>query len=81
MYLAGSGDAAEIYVVERNGNDTKQLTSNRVADSSPSWSSDGSSILFISSSGISSDVYMMKRDGSGQKRVTTADDPVIGADW
>jgi Tol biopolymer transport system component len=46
--VRGSGTAAELWVIERNGNGLEQLTSNNRAESSPSWAPDGLAVAYTS---------------------------------
>src|SRR5438093_11151135 len=50
-----------------NGNDQKRLTTSPGADSFPSWSPDGSRIVFESTRAGNTDIYVMNADGSDQR--------------
>jgi Tol biopolymer transport system component len=56
-----------------DGTGQTRLTNNTAADESPSWSPDGTKILFNSSrdNPMSSALYIMNADGSNQTRLTT----------
>lgn len=60
---------SQIFTVDTKGFNRKQLT-NTGENYDPSWSSDGSKILFVSTRSGSSEIWMMNRDGSAQKRIT-----------
>jgi Tol biopolymer transport system component len=73
-----SGDE-EIYVMDADGTNVRQLTSNADFDSAPSWSPDGRRILFerapagTFTPGVEAqekDVYVMRADGSHVRRLT-----------
>jgi Tol biopolymer transport system component len=73
-----SGDE-EIYVMNADGTNVRQLTSNADFDSAPSWSPDGRRILFerapagTFTPGVEAqekDVYVMRADGSHVRRLT-----------
>ena len=60
------GDA-EIFSMDENGNNLRQLTYNTVGDRHPSWSPDGTHIVFTRDGhGAYPDIYVMNADGSDQ---------------
>ena len=63
----------EIYVMNADGSDQRNLTSHPAFDSHPSWSPDGSRIAFFSDRDGDRNIYLMSSDGSGVVRLT--DDP------
>lgn len=60
----------EIYVVNADGSNLKNLTENLFLDVDPSWSPDGNRIAFISERGEVDDIYVMNADGSNPQRIT-----------
>jgi len=50
-------DRTEVWVVDANGSNAKQLTNNKVPESNPSLSPDGSTVLFTSGSTEAGDIY------------------------
>jgi Tol biopolymer transport system component len=73
-----SGDE-EIYVMNADGTNVRQLTSNADFDSAPSWSSDGKQIVFErapagtftpGTEAQEKDVYVMRADGTHVQRLT-----------
>jgi TolB protein len=61
----------EIYTMNPDGKDLKQLTFDTVDNNSPSWSPDGLWIVFASGrDNDESDIYIMDKDGHNQKRLT-----------
>ena len=84
-----SGDE-EIYVMDRDGTNVRQLTSNADFDSAPSWSNDGKQILFerapagTFTPGIEAqekDVYVMRADGTDVRRLTDSPGLDEGAEF
>jgi len=77
--IEGNGD---IYVVDTDGKDLKQLTDDPAWEESPSWSPDGSKIAWVVGEGIDPDitpsfdyqptptVWVMNADGSGKVQLT-----------
>ena len=57
---------AEIYVMNADGSQLRNLTRNTVGDRNPVWSPDGRRIAFESNW----QVNVMNADGSGQRRLT-----------
>jgi Tol biopolymer transport system component len=73
-----SGDE-EIYVMNADGTNVRQLTSNGDFDSAPSWSPDGQRILFErapagtftpGTEAQEKDIYVMNADGTNVRRLT-----------
>src|SRR5438093_2165734 len=58
-----------------NGNDQKRLTTSPGTDSFPSWSPDGSRIVFESTRAGNTDIYVMNADGSDQRPLVA--DPAV----
>jgi TolB protein len=81
VYIEGFGTAAEIVVVDANGANRRQLTSNGYYDGEPDWSPDGTRIAFDSSPTDNRDIYTMNGSGGDVRRITT--DPMAERhpDW
>lgn len=75
------GGATKIFVLDRNGQNARQLTTGNSLEVSPSWSPDGSRLAFISDRTGGPQVYVMNADGSNQKRVTFQGGYNTGAAW
>ena len=71
-----SGDS-EIFTMDANGDDVRQVTDNDVADYFPAWSPDGTRIVFASQRDGNWDVYLMDASGTRIRRLT--DNPA--KDW
>jgi Tol biopolymer transport system component len=68
----------QIFVMNANGSEVKQLTWDRGGNVTPAWSPDGAMIAFASTEQRdgSAEIYVMNADGSHQRRLTNhpADD-------
>jgi hypothetical protein len=64
------GTTYEIYTMNANGTGVTRLTNNSVDDTMPSWSPDGSKIVFDSMRDGNSEIYVMNADGTNQTRLT-----------
>lgn len=60
----------EIYIMNVDGSNVRQLTYNNTDDNLPRVSPDGQRIAFISNRDGNEEVYVMNRDGSEQARLT-----------
>jgi Tol biopolymer transport system component len=71
-YTVNSGIDREIYSINANGSNKKQLTDNNAIDDMPAWSADGATLAFTSDRRQMGyfEIYTMNADGSGVKRLT-----------
>jgi Tol biopolymer transport system component len=80
----GSNPNYDVFVVNRNGRDLRQLTSWPGEDGFPAWSPDGSQIAFSTThdavSGVRYDLWLMRADGRGKRRLGTGGFPVWAPD-
>jgi Tol biopolymer transport system component len=53
-----------------DGTGQTRMTNNTDSDLFPSWSRDGSKIVFVSNRDGNYEIYVMKVDGTGQTRLT-----------
>ncbi|MEM9532121.1 MAG: S9 family peptidase [Pseudomonadota bacterium] len=60
----------DVWLTDLTGGAPRQLTSHEANDSSPAWSPDGNSVLFLSSRGGSSQVWRIAVDGGEALPVT-----------
>ena len=90
-----TGAEQEIWLVDTDGSNKRQLTENpprQSEDSFPAWSPDGRAIAFVSTRSRQPDVpvpeqeaaeeiYVLSRDGSGVQRLTTNTDLDVAPNW
>lgn len=61
----------EIFLMNEDGTEAKNLTNHEAEDSGPAWSPDGKRIVFSSNRSGDFDIYVMNADGSGVRQLTT----------
>lgn len=79
------GAYADVVVLDTLGRVTRELTHDRAFDSAPSWSDDGSQVLFTSDRTGTTEIYIAPADGGGEPRrlsraTTGAFYPAMSAD-
>ena len=62
-------NSTEIFVMNKDGTNMKNLTNNEVEDSAPQWSKNGKTIYFMSKRDGSPNVYAMNADGTNVRKV------------
>src|SRR5215217_5585973 len=71
----------EIFTMNKDGTGVTQLTENTTDDTSPSFSDDGSVVVFTSQRDGNQEIYVMNSDGTDESRMTnnavTDDNPTI----
>ncbi len=68
-----SGGNTNLVLADVGGGSTRPLTSGGAIDTSPSFSPDGSQIVFESDRGGGQQIYIMGADGSGARRISFGD--------
>lgn len=72
-YIAFDSEAdgdPEIYVINKNGTNQKQLTTNTASDTFSSWTWNGTKLVYISDRDGNNEIYIMDPDGSNQINLT-----------
>ncbi|HST25118.1 MAG TPA: LpqB family beta-propeller domain-containing protein [Gaiellaceae bacterium] len=67
-FVSARTGSLDVYVMDANGKNVRQISSTASEDSHPSWSPDGKRIVFVR--GKVGAIFVMNADGSGVKRVT-----------
>lgn len=76
LFTESPGAATDVVALDADGTGYQNLTPGQqafyVSDSEPSWSPDGTRIVFTShrTSNVSTEIYVMDADGSSQQRLT-----------
>jgi len=71
----------EIYLMNADGSDIRQMTNNPAADYAPRWSPDGKAILFISTRKDGSQLWLLPVDGGEPKQLTRLSTGVTNPIW
>lgn len=80
-FVDHSGPDGEIAVMDPDGTDVQLLTDNDLYDDDPSWSPDGTQIVFHGYREGNDDIYRMNADGSGEKRLTEDSEDDLYPQW
>ena len=70
VYASRTGENWDIWMVNRDGSESKQLTADAFIDHQPSVSSDGRYVVFQSNRSGSRNIWRIDADGSNQKQLT-----------
>lgn len=73
MSLGRDDGNSNIYTLDLRSRTTTRLTDSNAIDTSPSYSPDGSQIVFTSDRGGRTQIYVMNADGSNQQRISFGD--------
>lgn len=74
VFQSNRDDDYEIYIMNVDGSNQRQLTFNTIDDRFPRVSPDGRSIVYQSGRGSLAEIFVMNRDGSDQRRLTFNED-------
>jgi len=79
IYLAGTGEHRDLFILNEDGSDKRQLTQDiPIGDAFHSFSPDGSRLVFTSGSeGNPTAIYVINLDGSGLKKIVDGE----SANW
>lgn len=68
----------ELFVMNTDGSDKKQLTVTNARESNPQWISGGEKIAFLSDESGTSQIWIMNSNGSGMKKITDVEEGING---
>lgn len=81
-YTQGTGDSAEIVIIDTRGENRRALTANNWYDGEPDWSPDGTRIAFESSrNGGIEGIFVMTASGGDVRQLTTSGERERHPDW
>lgn len=80
---AGSSlEGTEVYTIDADGSGLTRLTDNGIPDFDPSWSPDGSAIVFRRQQpGGNDEIFVMNTDGTGPRNLTNEPAVDWGPEW
>ena len=70
MFVSWRDGNGEVYAMDADGSEPRNLTQHPAKDVRPAWSPDGRSIAFVSRRDRQSEVYVMNADGSRKRNLT-----------
>ena len=76
-----AGEAGDIWVMDADGSNKQQLTTESSNETRPSYSPDGTKILFSSDRDGDNELYVMDSDGTNVQQLTTNDITDSDASW
>jgi TolB protein len=79
-FVAGGPLGLDLFVIDSDGSDLRNLTADAAVDRSPTWAPDGSAIAFVTGDWFGGDIVVIGPDGTG-RRTLTGDGWYGGVAW
>ncbi|NDJ36786.1 MAG: hypothetical protein GYB64_19200 [Chloroflexi bacterium] len=73
--------AGDIWTINADGSDARQLTTHAATDNHPVWAPDGTRIAFTSQRDGQEEVYVVAADGAALQRLTQSTQSAAGPAW
>ena len=70
VFVSGRDGNGEVYAMNADGSEPRNLTQHPANDVRPAWSPEGRRIAFVSRRDGNSEIYVMNADGSGKRNLT-----------
>lgn len=70
VFVGYVGDGVDLFTINADGTDLRNLTNIGEHVIQPEWSPDGAQIVYLRTSADSSDIYVMDADGANNRRLT-----------
>ena len=80
-FMSDSAGNFDIWVMDADGSNKVQLTTNPGWDGHPDWSPDGTKIMYVARTDWSYDIWVMDPDGSNKVQLTTEPGFEYAPDW
>ncbi|HEY7007399.1 MAG TPA: hypothetical protein VH395_00575, partial [Jatrophihabitantaceae bacterium] len=81
MRIGDTANNFEIYVLRPGAKQPVRLTHNSVPDQDPSWSPDGTQIVYTRGPSTNTDIWVMNANGSNQHPLVTSKQPDTTPSW
>jgi TolB protein len=81
IFVAVVEDKEQLFVMDADGKNQKQLTREPYNHEDPAWSPDGKKVAFVSDKDDLEVIYLMNPDGTGLEPLTRPNARVIHPDW
>lgn len=74
MFVGYVGDGVDLFTINADGSDLRNLINIAGHVTQPRWSPDGNQIVYVDSDSDNTDIYVMDADGSDNRQLTSGMD-------